>query len=261
MRLLLTNDDGVYAPGLAALHAALAGEHEVVVVAPETEQSAVGHAITLADPIRVRRLGPRTGFDGWAITGTPADCVKLAVSELLPQAPDLVVSGINLGANVGVNVLYSGTVSAASEGSILGLPSVALSLAFTPATLDNPDFSFAAGFATYLVEQYPSLGLPPEVSLNVNFPPLPGEKVKGVRFTRQSNARLKERFHRRTDPRGHLYFWQGGEMMGRDGDAATTDFPALLAGYVTVTPVRHDLTHEDILKSLGQVSLGLPPRS
>jgi 5'-nucleotidase len=258
MRLLLTNDDGVYAPGLAALHAALCELHEVVVVAPETEQSAVGHAITLADPIKVRRLGPRTGFTGWAVTGTPADCVKLAVRELMETPPEMVVSGINLGANVGVNVLYSGTVSAASEGAILGLPSLALSLAFTPATIKNPDFSFAGRFAAHLVEQYPSLGVPPEVSLNVNFPPVAGEKIKGVRFTRQSNARLKEIFHRRTDPRGHVYYWQGGEMMGKDGDAATTDFPALLAGYVTITPVRHDLTHEEVLDHLGRASLSLP---
>ncbi len=253
MRLLLTNDDGVYAPGLAALHAALAGEHEVVVVAPETEQSAVGHAITLADPIRVRRLGPRTGFDGWAITGTPADCVKLAVSELLPQAPDLVVSGINLGANVGVNLLYSGTVSAATEAAILGLPGVAYSLG----TLKDPDFAYAASLAAHLVGLYPSLGVPRHVPLNVNVPALPAHKIKGIRFTRQSGARLVERFLRRSDPRGHIYYWQAGETMGTEGDL-DTDYPALLAGYVTITPVRHDLTHDEILSRLGGLDLQLP---
>jgi 5'-nucleotidase len=233
----------------------------VVVVAPETEQSAVGHAITLVDPIKVRRLGPRTGFDGWAVTGTPADCVKLAVKELLETPPDMVVSGINLGANVGVNVLYSGTVSAASEGAILGLPSVALSLAFTPTTLKNPDFSFAGRFAAHLLKNYSNLGVPPDILLNVNFPPLPGEKIKGVRFTRQSNARLKEVYHRRTDPRGHIYYWQGGEMLGREGASTTTDFPALLAGYVTVTPMCHNLTHEEVLHRLEQASFGLPTES
>jgi 5'-nucleotidase len=253
MRLLLTNDDGVYAPGLAALHAALAAEHEVMVVAPETEQSAVGHAITLADPIRVRRLGPRTGFDGWAVTGTPADCVKLALSELLPQAPELVVSGINLGANVGVNLLYSGTVSAATEAAILGLPGVAFSLG----TLKDADFTYAGAVAAHMVGLYPSLGLPTHVSLNVNVPPLPAHKVKGIRFTRQSKARVGERFLRRTDPRGRIYYWQAGETMGTDGDL-DTDYPALLAGYVTVTPVRHDLTHEDMLSHLGSLCLELP---
>jgi 5'-nucleotidase len=192
------------------------------------------------------------------VSGTPADCVKLAVKELMETPPEMVVSGINLGANVGVNVLYSGTVSAASEGAILGVPSLALSLAFTPATVKSPDFSFPGRFAAHLVEQYPGLGVPADVSLNVNFPPLAGEKIKGVRFTRQSNARLKEIFHRRTDPRGRVYYWQGGEMLGKDGDAVTTDFPALLAGYVTITPVRHDLTHEEVLDRLGLASLSLP---
>lgn len=254
MRLLLTNDDGVYAPGLAALHQALADKHEVVVVAPETEQSAVGHAITLADPIRVRTLGPRTGFSGWAVSGTPADCVKLALHELLPQPPELVVSGINAGANVGVNVLYSGTVSAASEAAILGLHGVAVSVA----AHQDPDFAFAARLAAHLVDLHPSLGLPPEVCLNVNVPSLPDDQIKGIRFTRQSNARLMERFLRRSDPRGRTYFWQAGETMGSEGEL-DTDYPALRAGYVTITPVRHDLTHEGMLADLTRHRLDLPP--
>ena len=253
MRLLLTNDDGVYAPGLAALHAALAPLHEVTVVAPETEQSAVGHAITLADPIRVRRLGPRTGFNGWAITGTPADCVKLAVSELLPQPPELVLSGINLGANVGVNLLYSGTVSAASEAAILGLPALAFSLG----SLKSPDFTYAGAVAAHLVGLYHSLGVPAGVPLNVNVPALPPSKIKGIRFTRQSQARLVERFLRRSDPRGHTYYWQAGETMGSEGDLET-DYPALLAGYVTITPVRLDLTDQELLSRLRGQELGLP---
>ncbi len=253
MRLLLTNDDGVYAPGLAALHQALAEQHDVVVVAPETEQSAVGHAITLANPIRVRKLGPRTGFDGWAITGTPADCVKLALSELMDQPPELVVSGINLGANVGVNVLYSGTVSAASEAAILGLPALAVSLG----THQDADFSYAASFAAHLLTLHASLGVPPEICLNVNVPALPAERIKGVRFTRQSNARLVERFLRRSDPRGHTYFWQAGETMGKEGDL-DTDYPALRAGYVTITPVCHDLTHRQMLQELASRRISLP---
>lgn len=253
MRLLLTNDDGVYAPGLAALHAALVPLHEVTVVAPETEQSAVGHAITLVDPIRVRRLGPRTGFEGWAVTGTPADCVKLGVSELLPQPPELVVSGINRGANVGVNLLYSGTVSAATEAAILGLPGLAFSLG----TLKDPDFTYAGRVAAHLVGLYPGLGVPPRVSLNVNVPALPEAQIKGIRFTRQSEARLVEKFLRRSDPRGHIYYWQAGETMGTEGDL-DTDYPALLAGYVTVTPVRHDLTHGPMLDHLKARGLDLP---
>jgi len=253
MRILLTNDDGVYAPGLAALHAALAAAHAVTVVAPETEQSAVGHAITLANPIRVRRLGPRTGFAGWAVTGTPADCVKLAVNELMPQPPELVVSGINLGANVGVNVLYSGTVSAATEAAILGLPAMAISLG----THRDPDFGYAARVAAGLAGDFAGLGLPAGVILNVNVPPLRADQVKGVVWTRQSNARLVERFLRRTDPRDQVYYWQAGETMGSEGDLST-DFPALLAGYVTLTPVRHDLTDHAALKALHLKTLQLP---
>lgn len=256
MRILLTNDDGVYAPGLAALHAGLCQEHQVVVVAPETEQSAVGHAITLANPIKVRRLGPRTGFDGWAITGTPADCVKLAVNELMDQPPELVCSGINLGANVGINLLYSGTVSAATEAAVLGLPGIAFSLG----TLKEADFSYAGQVAAQVVRLYPSLGVPPQVSLNVNVPALPAAKVKGIRFTRQSGARLVEKFLRRSDPRGHIYYWQAGETMGTEGDL-DTDYPAMLAGYVTITPICHDLTHREMLARLGHQALELPPRA
>lgn len=254
MRILLTNDDGVYAPGLAAIHATLAAQHQVTVVAPETEQSAVGHAITLVDPIRVRPLGPRTGFQGWAVTGTPADCVKLAVSELLKEPPELVVSGINLGANVGVNVLYSGTVSAATEAAILGLPAMAISLG----THQDPDFSYAAQVGAHLCGQHRGLGLPPEVVLNVNVPALPAERIQGLAWTRQSEARLVERFLPRTDPRGHTYYWQAGETMGQEGDLAT-DYPALLAGYVTLTPVHHDLTHHRLLERLRQEPISLPP--
>jgi 5'-nucleotidase len=253
MRILLTNDDGVYAPGLAALHRSLSQTHEVTVVAPETEQSAVGHSITLADPIRVRALGNRTGYQGFAITGTPADCVKLAVHELMDQPPQLVVSGINLGANLGVNLLYSGTVSAANEASLQGLASVAVSLD----THTGSDFSFAADFTAYLVENLDQLPLPAATPLNVNIPDLPASEIRGIRFTRQSRSRIKERFVRRTDPRGHVYYWLGGETMGTEGDQ-DTDYPALLAGYITITPVRYDLTNHEALESLLDFQIKMP---
>ncbi len=254
MHILITNDDGVYAPGLAALHQALGREHKLTVVAPETEQSAVGHAITLVDPIRVRRLGPRTGFDGWAITGTPADCVKLALHELLPQPPGVVISGINLGANVGINVLYSGTVSAATEAAIFGLPAMAISLA----TLKEPDFKPAARLAAHLAPALPRMGLPPGICLNVNVPAMEPARIKGLRLVRQTRARLRERFLRRTDPRGHVYYWQAGESMENQGDLGF-DFPALSAGYVTVCPVGHDLTGHQALDCPGVLNLTLPP--
>ncbi|MCB2226212.1 MAG: 5'/3'-nucleotidase SurE [Desulfarculaceae bacterium] len=254
MRLLITNDDGAYAPGIKALYAALAPEHEVWVVAPETEQSAVGHAITLADPIRVHPLTPESGMQGWAVTGTPADCVKLALCELLPAPPQMVLSGINQGANVGVNLLYSGTVSAATEGAIMGLPAMSLSLA----THEPFDFSYAASVGALLVREWQGLGVPPGVSLNVNVPALAPQRIKGIRFTRQSQARLSESFLRREDPRGHTYYWQAGEKMGTEGDGQT-DYPALLEGYVTITPVEHDLTHDRSLEALRGRGLELPP--
>ncbi len=253
MRILITNDDGVQAPGLLALHLALAAGHEVTVVAPETEQSAVGHAITLSDPLKVRPLTPSGELAGFAVRGTPADCVKLAVQELLPAPPDLVVSGINLGANLGQNVLYSGTVSAASEAALYGLPAMAVSLdSFKPG-----DFSLAGRVAAHLAAALPGLGLPPGVALNVNVPALPAERIKGLRFTRQSRARLRERFLKRSDPRGNTYYWQAGETMG-DEEGLASDYPALKAGYVTITPLRQDLTHGEVLARLAGCGLELP---
>ena len=254
MRILITNDDGVYAPGLAALHRALAARHQVMVVAPESEQSAVGHAITLSDPIRVRPLGPRTGFSGYAISGTPADCVKLAVNELMKPGPELVVSGINLGANLGVNLLYSGTVSAATEAAILGFTGLAFSLD----TLKDPDFSLAARFAAHLVDELPRLNLPRRIALNVNVPHRPRREIRGVRFTRQSTARIREDYIRRTDPRGHVYYWLGGETMACRG-GPESDYPALKQGYITITPLHFELTCRQTLEGLAGVSLELPP--
>ena len=147
MKVLLTNDDGIYAPGLMALYQALNSDFEVVIVAPEAEMSAVGHAITLTSPLRVRNINKNGSFFGYGVTGTPADCVKIAVQELLETPPDIILSGINLGANVGVNVLYSGTVSAATEGAFLGIRSAAISLD----TLRSPNFSFAARFSREII--------------------------------------------------------------------------------------------------------------
>ena len=232
------------APGIVALHKELAREHEVLVVAPETEQSAVGHAITLVNPIRIREH-VKNGMSGYAITGTPADCVKLALGELMPKPPDMVLSGINLGANVGINLLYSGTVSAATEASLYGIPALAVSLD----TFQEPDFGPAARAAADFAAKIPGLGIPPEVPLNMNVPALPEGEIKGLRFTRQSRAKIKERFIRRTDPRGHVYYWQAGESMGTQG-GLDTDYPALLGGYITVTPIHTDLTQGEVLKIL-----------
>ena len=245
MRILLTNDDGIYAKGIEVLHEHLSKDHDVVVVAPETEQSAVGHAITLTDPLRVKSVDRNGVFFGHAVKGTPADCVKLAINELVELAPDLVVSGINLGANVGINVIYSGTVSAATEGAILGVPAIAISIN----SFRNPDFKPAARFGRLLVRQVGEHGLPPHTSLNVNVPAIPESKIKGVRVTRQGITRFLEKFDRRLDPRENVYYWQCGSNppLEEDGD---TDGSALAQDCISITPIQHDLTNYDFLESL-----------
>ncbi len=245
MYILLTNDDGIYAPGLWAFYQALREEHQVEVVAPESEQSAVGHAISLLNPLRVKRVFKNGSFFGWAVSGTPADCVKIAIAEVLPQKPDLVLSGINLGSNVGINVLYSGTVSAATEAAIMGLRSMAVSLS----TYKEPDFSAAARFAARLAPKLPLLNLPPGVCLNVNVPALPENQIKGVLLTRQEKGVLVERYERRIDPRENIYFWLAGINEHRDLEPGT-DYWAVQNGYISITPIHHDLTHYASLESL-----------
>jgi 5'-nucleotidase len=247
LTILLTNDDGIYAPGLAALYRELQTLGEVIVVAPESEQSAVGHAITLINPLRVREVALDGGVQGWAVSGFPADCVKIAMAELLPHPPDLVVSGINLGPNVGINVLYSGTVSAATEASILGVKGVAFSL---DSYDKNADFAAAARLARELLEQVRGWhAWNNGVCLNVNLPNLPGAEVKGVRVTRQDTGPLVEHFERRVDPRRHVYYWLA-EINARPVLDPDTDYGALAQGYVSVTPIHHDLTDYRSLNDL-----------
>ncbi|MEJ2365071.1 MAG: 5'/3'-nucleotidase SurE [Deltaproteobacteria bacterium] len=245
MKILLTNDDGIYAKGIEVLHKHLSKDHEVVVVAPETEQSAVGHAITLTDPLLVRPVNRNGVFFGYAVKGTPADCVKLAINELVEQQPDLVVSGINLGANVGINLIYSGTVSAATEGAILGVSSMAVSIN----TFKDPDFEPAARFARLLARLVNKFGIPAHTSLNVNVPAIAEDAIKGVRITRQGVTRFVESFDRRVDPRENVYYWQCGSTppLEEDND---TDACALARDYISITPIHHDLTNYGFMESL-----------
>ncbi|MBW2086575.1 MAG: 5'/3'-nucleotidase SurE [Deltaproteobacteria bacterium] len=238
MNILLTNDDGIHAPGLRALFQSLSLEHRVFIVAPESEQSAVGHAITLTDPIKVKEIYNETRFYGYAISGTPADCVKVALADLLEIKPDAVISGINLGANVGINILYSGTVSAATEAAMLGLPALAVSLN----TYTNPDFTYAADFTRRLIRELASLNLAPHVCLNVNVPPLPQDRICGVVWTKQYQTGFKENFTKRLDPRGNIYYWQGGEKTHLHSDP-DSDVSLLAQNMITITPIKHDLTH------------------
>lgn len=245
MKILLTNDDGIYAKGIEALYLALIPEHDVTVVAPETEQSAVGHAITWLDPLRVATVHRNGKFFGYALNGTPADCVKIALTELMKPLPEVVVSGINLGANIGVNVIYSGTVSAATEAAVFGVPSVAMSIdSFEPA-----DFSVATAFLQRLLKAIEKEGLPEGVSLNVNVPNVLTKDLRGVRITHQGKKKHLERYDRRLDPRGHVYYWLCNSTFTRDADPEA-DSVALEENYISVTPIQYNLTRHEMLSVL-----------
>jgi len=251
MRVLLTNDDGIYAPGLLALKNALSAIAEVHVIAPMAEQSAVGHSITLHRPLRVIQIDRDGELFGYGVNGAPADCVKLALCELLGERPDLVVSGINLGANVGINVLYSGTVAAAIEGAMSGIPSLAASIEMG----DRPQFEPAAGIVTRLIQRMPLEPLRQRVILNVNIPAIPADEIKGVRITRQSTRFPEEAFDQRTDPRGRKYYWITADFESMTVEEGT-DFHALREGCVSVTPLHFDMTSHALLPDLQGWDLG-----
>jgi 5'-nucleotidase len=245
MRILLTNDDGIYAKGIEALNLALVAEHEVTVVAPETEQSAVGHAITFLDPLRVKPVRRNGHFFGFALNGPPADCVKIAITELMKPPPQVVVSGINLGANVGVNVIYSGTVSAATEAAVLGVPSIAVSMD----SFDTADFSSATEFIPRLLGILERKGLPPGVTLNVNVPNVPYSQVRGVKITHQGKMRAVETYDRRSDPRNNVYYWlRNKAILGDPHEEA--DSTVLAENCISVTPIHHDLTDYTLIQTL-----------
>lgn len=243
--ILLTNDDGIFAPGLYALYLALRQIAEVTVVAPDSEKSAVGHAITISDPLRVSEFEKNGAFFGHAVKGTPADCVKLAYFALMPQKPDMVVSGINYGSNTGINVIYSGTVSAATEGMILGLPSFAISLT----TFKDADFTYAGKFAAYLTKQILEHGLPPGVFLNVNVPNVPEAEIRAVAITRMGNAMYDDMYDKRVDPRHRVYYWLTGSKAELN-EGIDTDDGAIEQNMVSVTPLHFDLSKHDFLQSL-----------
>jgi 5'-nucleotidase len=248
MRILLTNDDGIYAPGLRALRPELQKLGEVVVVAPAAEQSAVGHSVTLTTPLVVQEVLDETRQPlGWAVEGRPADCVKLALRELLEEPPDVLVSGLNAGSNAGINVLYSGTVAAAIEGSFFRCTSIACSLEYT--RLKPLDFARGAELARRVVEQIVARRPPAGSLFNVNIPALERGPVRGVRVVPQNVAPYVEAFDRRIDPRGRVYFWTTPNF-GCPDPHPDTDVTALAEGYITVTPLQFDLTHAAMLRQM-----------
>jgi 5'-nucleotidase len=248
VRILLTNDDGVYAPGLKALRKELKKLGEVQVVAPATEQSAVGHSITLLTPLLVQEvLDDEDQPMGWAVEGRPADCVKLALLELLPWSPDLVVSGLNAGSNAGINVLYSGTVAAAIEGAFFLRTSIAVSLEYTkPKPLNFP---LAADFARRVIEQIIAHDPAPGTLLNVNIPSLDKGPIRGIRTVPQNVAPYVETYDRRVDPRGRVYFWTNPGLRCPEPHP-DSDVTAMRDGYITVTPLQFNLTKRDLLQHM-----------
>ena len=253
MLILVTNDDGIQSPGIKILARVLRRIGEVYVVAPDRERTAAGHSLTLHKPLRIEPLGPRT----FSVSGTPTDCVNLAVNEILPRRPDLVVSGINRGGNLGDDVTYSGTVSAAMEGTLLGIPSIALS------QLGEGDFQFeaAARFAVRLVRRVRRLGLPPDTLLNVNVPDRPPQAIKGMRVTCLGKRIFdSDNIIKKEDPRGKIYYWIGGNRVAWE-ERKDTDQEAVESGFISVTPVHLDLTNYSALAALRDWEKRLmPPR-
>jgi 5'/3'-nucleotidase len=246
--ILISNDDGIEAPGILALAACLDEIGEIVVVAPQTEQSAVGHAITLRDPVRAHPVSfrvPSGVIPAYAVTGTPADCVKLGIDKLLPRSPSIVVSGINQGPNTAVNILYSGTVSAATEAAILGIPAVACSYC----RWSGGDFNTSARIVRTVVLDVLKSGITPGVLLNVNVPDIPYDELRGIMITRQARSKWEESFTERKDPFDIPYYWLSGTFVNLD-EGENTDLYAVENGYVSVTPVHHDLTAHAELEEL-----------
>ena len=240
MIILLCNDDGIHSEGLTAVEAALREVGEIYTVAPDRAQSSMSHALTLHRPLRVQELAPRR----MAVDGTPVDCVKLSLTGLLPVRPDLVISGINKGPNLGDDIIYSGTVSAAIEGALLGIPAIAVSLV----TFKDFDFRAAAEFTAELVERIAERGIPAKTLLNVNVPPGLKNNLKGWRATRMGKRHYSETIVERVDPRGGKYYWIGGDDLGF-ADEEGTDCKAVSEGYISVTPLQVDLTDYKLLQN------------
>lgn len=245
MYIVLTNDDGIYASGLRAVYRALldAG-HQVQVIAPLGEQSAVGHSITVLNPLRIKRVEEK-GFNGIAVTGTPTDCVKLGMGKLVEKKPDLLISGINAGGNVGPDILYSGTVAAATEAAAMGYPSMAIS----HNSFRLEDVDDYARFAVGLIGQIPWGQIPSRRVMNLNLPACMYDEFKGLRICPQTDAVWNDWYEERKDPRGNDYWWLSGEIpMGKVQKG--TDKFLLEQGYATLTPLKFDFTDHDCLKVL-----------
>jgi 5'-nucleotidase len=236
--ILITNDDGITAPGIRALVEAVKDMGQVVVVAPDSPQSGMGHAITIGSPLRLHKVDVFEGVESWQCSGTPADCVKLARDKVLHAKPDICLSGINHGANHSINVIYSGTMSAAMEAAIEGIPSIGFS------SLDysfEADFTLAQTVVREVTRRMLAQKMPEHFLLNVNIPKVAAADFKGIRICRQAYAKWEEDFDHRIDPRGKDYYWMVGKFRNMD-EHPGTDVDALKAGFASVVPVRIDFT-------------------
>ena len=253
MKILISNDDGIAANGIRCLSEVLAQHHDVYVIAPDRERSAAGHSLTLQTPIRVEEVGAYSNVKrAWVTTGTPGDCVKIGISAILSkeEQPDLVISGINHGPNLGADILYSGTVSCAMEGALLGFKSIAMSLASMKYEYEN--FRFAAKFVNSLIPKLSQFKFPNKSILNINIPALDEEDIAGVAITELGGKMFTDSYEKRIDPRGKVYYWLAGELINEPVDAKT-DIAAVRNNKISITPVTYEMTNENTMSDLEKV--------
>ncbi len=252
VQILLTNDDGIYAPGLAAMERELRQLGDVCVVAPATEQSGVGHTVTFLSPLTCNEVYEGDRRRGWAVDGSPADCVKLGIFEHCPERPDVIISGINGGLNAGINILYSGTVAAAIEGAFFGITSIAVSLEFD----DHAEFEKAARIARELIEQILAQKDDQPQLYNINIPTTAISEPKGLRVVPMGVERYGEHYIKRVDPKGRPYYWATNDPPPQATDH-DTDLTALAEGFVTLTPLQYDMTKQPVLNEMEDWKLKL----
>ena len=249
MNILLTNDDGYFAPGIIRLYETLIKEHDVLLVAPDREKSAVAHGISLNQPLRISKIDLPESGRGFTINGTPTDCIKLALFELCQSPPDLVISGINPGSNTGININYSGTVAAAREAVLNNIPAIAASIELSDQR--HLDFTGMSQFVLSLIKKVDFTQIDTRTFLNINAPDLPLDQTKGVRITCQSDINISEAFVKRQDPKGRPYYWYG--RVGKPDCEKNSDIHAMAEGYISISPIKCNVTSTreiDMLKTL-----------
>ncbi|MBS5860780.1 5'/3'-nucleotidase SurE [bacterium] len=250
MKILISNDDGIAANGIRVLTKELAQEHDVYVIAPDRERSAAGHSLTLHTPLRVEELEAISGArKTWVTTGTPGDCVKIGINAILTEEeqPDIVISGINHGPNLGSDILYSGTVSCAMEGAMMGIPSIAVSLASMHS--DYEDFDFTAKFVRGMLKRLKDFNFPQKTLLNVNVPLLDADDIAGIAITELGSRMFTNTYEKRVDPRGKVYYWMAGELTNESADSHS-DIAAIRQNKISITPVTYEMTKEEVMTDL-----------